>query len=189
MHEQGWGFFTDAICVLDAVVVAASLYADLVLGQDFMVVLRVWRLIRIAHGVFELMERRVHRQVRGRRALCPCLKAVAVFCRRRCCCCCCCCCYCSMDAWWLGGVFNAGGGWHFPRRPSHLDCAYCTAAWQLWRAMPPVVVWRDVVWCGVAWCIMHAQQGEEHARVVAALEARIETLTRDLQRAQSAALY
>ena len=61
---QGYTFFTYPGCMLDAVIVVASLYADLRLGKQFVVTLRMWRLVRIAHGVFEAMETRLHELVR-----------------------------------------------------------------------------------------------------------------------------
>lgn len=62
-HGQGFLFFTHVGCMLDAVIVVASLYADLRLGKQFVVTLRMWRLVRIAHGVFEAMETRLHEHV------------------------------------------------------------------------------------------------------------------------------
>ena len=58
-------FFANPLLVLDLFVVLFSIVCDVFLGDvegDLLIVLRLWRMVRVAHGMFEMGEEKLEKE-------------------------------------------------------------------------------------------------------------------------------
>eukprot|EP01117_Protostelium_nocturnum_P002149 TRINITY_DN12792_c0_g1_i2.p1 TRINITY_DN12792_c0_g1~~TRINITY_DN12792_c0_g1_i2.p1 ORF type:complete len:271 (+),score=70.86 TRINITY_DN12792_c0_g1_i2:16-828(+) len=63
----GWRFFTHPLYVIDLLIVTAAIIVEVIFHEEFsgyLVILRLWRLLRIVHGIVTTLEERHSEQVK-----------------------------------------------------------------------------------------------------------------------------